>query len=45
MLIHNNYVNDEYEIGQRFTYMRMLLQSILIQNTIEWQKISTGNIH
>ena len=43
MLIHSDYVNDEFEIGQRYTYMQMLCKSMFIQNKIEWQKFSKGN--
>ena len=42
---HSNYVNDEFEIGQRYTYMQIMLKSMFIQNTIEWQKFSNGNIY
>ena len=29
---------DEFEAGQKYTYMQMLHKSMFIQNTIEWQK-------
>ena len=45
IVIHGNYTNDELEFGQGYTYMRMLRESMFKQNTIEWKKISSGNIH
>ena len=45
MLTLSGYENDEFEIGQRYTYMQMLLKSMFLQNTIEWQKISNGIIY
>ena len=36
--IHSNYVNDEFEAGQKYTYVQMLHKSMFIQNTNEWQK-------
>ena len=45
IVIHGNYVNDEFEVWQRYTCMRMLSKSMFLQNTIEWQKFSNCNIY
>ena len=45
IVVHGNYVNGKLEIWQRYAYMRIMLKSMYIPNTIKWQKISNGNIY
>ena len=45
MIIHGNYVNDEFEVEQRYSYLLMLPKSMFIRDKIEWQKFNNGTIY
>ena len=36
-------MNNEFEIGQRHTCIRMLPKIMFIKNAIKWPKVSNGN--